>query len=205
MTQNILKWILNTTLKKMTFFIFLTPPLRWQMSSFFFFFNEVFPNWLFKLFCNVPRCFFATVSLMLNMLKGSTCLSRTCAWHPADYYMWNSATFAVSIWKHDWPSRTEILRITLREMILMTVLAQWSWKQTYRRWSYRFPWGQWSCRLPRERRSWWLTWEWKCWQLHQGRQSWQLQPCSIKLAPLFKIWLTDKSWVSFENFRKFSI
>ena len=41
MTQNSLKWILNTTLKKMTLLIFLTPPLRWQMSSFFF--NEGFP------------------------------------------------------------------------------------------------------------------------------------------------------------------
>ena len=42
MTQNSSKWILNTTLKKMTFLIFLTPPPK--MTNVIFFFNEGFPN-----------------------------------------------------------------------------------------------------------------------------------------------------------------
>ena len=45
MTQNSLKWILNTTSKKMTFLIFLTPPPKMTFDKcHLFFFNEGFPN-----------------------------------------------------------------------------------------------------------------------------------------------------------------
>ena len=58
MTQNSLKWILNKTFKKMTFWKFLTAP---KMTNVIFFFNEGFPYpafaqvhyrevlWLFKI------------------------------------------------------------------------------------------------------------------------------------------------------------
>ena len=43
MTQNGLKWILNTTLKSMKFCRSYPPPV-WKISYFFFFLNEGFPN-----------------------------------------------------------------------------------------------------------------------------------------------------------------